>query len=411
MEWALRDYGNRTQAIWDGNPNCKHEWGKEIIKKQSGGTKKSNVANFVDNRIHFKNRSGFCKKCEAWRGQLGLEPTFDLYIKHLCDIFDEVKRVLKSTGTCWVNLGDTYGGSGMGLSYSGWTKGPNAIDSRPLNCRPAIGHGGGKLDKSLLLIPFRFAIEMVKRGWILRNVIIWHKPNCMPSSAKDRFTVDFEYLFFFVKRKKYYFEIQYEPIKNANDKRTNKGREEHRGKSATKQYGCNATVINSFGRNKRCVWTLTTTPFSGAHFAVYPPKLIETPIRAGCPKLVCMECGRAREKIYEGTSSQAFNIRVRDVKKNKIKYLDRKANEKEIKNYKEGVTHVGEGRKFIGYSECGCNAGFSPGVVLDPFMGSGTTGLVAKKTGRKFIGIEVNPKYIEIAEKRISQIPKRLTEL
>lgn len=141
-------------------------------------------------------------------GQLGLEPTFEEYINKLCNIFDEVKRVLKKEGACWVNLGDTYfsktkGSGGTEKAQFGASKadGGQHFDAIKLN---------GGIDKSLCLIPARFSIEMTNRGWILRNTIIWHKPNCMPQSVKDRFTVDFEYLFFFVKSKRYWFEAQYE---------------------------------------------------------------------------------------------------------------------------------------------------------------------------------------------------------
>ena len=149
-------------------------------------------------------------------GQLGLEKTFEEYITKLCNIFDQVKRVLRKDGTCWVNLGDTYNASGgcgwTGLESKNWEQ-----KAKPHNIKtyPA---------KSLCLIPQRFAIEMVNRGWICRNTIIWHKPNCMPSSAKDRFTVDFEYLYFFVKSKKYWFEQVFEEhtTKDDLDRRTNK---------------------------------------------------------------------------------------------------------------------------------------------------------------------------------------------
>ena len=143
-------------------------------------------------------------------GQLGLEPTFQEYITKLCDIFDEVKRVLRKDGTCWVNLGDSYNGSKTG-NTNGTYK--NRID-KSKSWANSDSFKKAEQDipaKSLCLIPQRFAIEMVNRGWILRNTIIWHKPNCMPSSAKDRFTLDFEYLYFFSKSKKYYFEQQFEP--------------------------------------------------------------------------------------------------------------------------------------------------------------------------------------------------------
>jgi DNA modification methylase len=259
-------------------------------------------------------------------GQLGLESTFQEYITKLCDIFDEVKRVLKKEGTCWVNLGDTYGGSGAGTTRNADIS-KYVENSKQVYVLPnGMARASKMPSKSLLQIPSRFAIEMSNRGWILRNEIIWHKPNCMPSSVKDRFTVDFEKVFFFVKNKKYWFETQYEPIKSVDDKRVDMGREEHKGKSATKQYGSSATVIHSYGRNKRAVWTITTKPFKEAHFATYPEQLIEPMIKAGCP---------------------------------------------------------------IG------------GIVLDPFFGAGTTGVVAKKLNRDYLGIELNPDYIDIATRRI----------
>ena len=257
-------------------------------------------------------------------GQLGLESTFNDYITKLCDIFDEVKRVLRDDGTIWINLGDTYARGGN----------PDERFDRKSYGGKATQHDTTKLgrgitkelpSKCLIMIPFRFAIEMVNRGWILRNTIIWYKPNCMPSSVKDRFTVYFEYLFFLSKKKKYYFETQYEPtitrdkiVRDRDKTKLNKtpGRSRMAG-LRTNDYEM---------KNKRTVWTINPKPFKEAHFAVYPEKLCEIPIKAGCPK---------------------------------------------------------------------------EGIVLDPFFGSGTTGLVALKQNKKFIGIELNKEYIEIAKKRL----------
>ena len=309
-------------------------------------------------------------------GQLGLEPTFNLYIKHLCDIFDEVKRVLKKTGTCWVNLGDTYYGSGKGAGgdiskskecftfkekekricdncgkeFEGWKfqnfcgSACSGVDNTPRTKK-------GKLPgKTLTMIPARFQIEMVNRGWICRNTIIWHKPNAMPTSAKDRFTVDFEYIFFFTKNKKYNFEQQFEPLSDVtiNDIKKRKNMACITGKNGSKEFNQDTPIyqvpkkgrlrtdfINlDKGRNKRTTWVINPKPFKEAHFAVYPEELCETPIKAGCP---------------------------------------------------EG------------------------GTVLDPFFGSGTTGLVALKQNKKFIGIELNPEYIEIAAKRLKPFMEQTT--
>lgn len=263
-------------------------------------------------------------------GQLGLEPTFQEYINKLCDIFDEVKRVLKKEGTCWVNMGDTYGGTGSGQKDTGkhgYT--PEAMATT--KNKPQSKLQG----KSLIQIPSRFAIEMTNRGWILRNEIIWYKPNGMPSSAKDRFTVDFEKVFFFVKSKKYWFETQYEPYTEDLDRwggEKLKADGESTWDEGTGQdtYRDRNMRPNSNGRNKRCVWRINTKPFKEAHFAVYPEKLIEPMIKAGCPE---------------------------------------------------------------------------DGVVLDPFFGAGTTAVVAQKLNRKWLGIELNPEYIEIAKKRLKQKP------
>lgn len=264
--------------------------------------------------------------------QLGLEPTFQEYIMKLCDVFDEVKRVLKKTGTCWVNIGDVYnsggnyrkdGSSGRGYKYNRTEFGRVKMDKRLQELA----------DKALCQIPSRFAIEMSNRGWILRNEIIWHKPSVMPSSVKDRFTVDFEKIYFFVKTKKYYFEQQLEPYtapmnRWGGDKLKADGKSTWDKGTGQNSYRDRNMRPNPNGRNMRAVWTINTQPFKGAHFAVYPKELCINPIKAGCP---------------------------------------------------EG------------------------GIVLDPFLGSGTTALVAKELNRKYLGIELNPEYIKIAEKRLAQ--------
>lgn len=265
-------------------------------------------------------------------GQLGLEPTFQEYITKLCNIFDEVKRVLKKSGTCWVNMGDTYGSAKSDIhNFPG--RYSTTHKDHLTQTKGVKGY-----NKCLLQIPSRFAIEMSNRGWILRNEIIWHKPNCMPSSAKDRFTVDFEKVFFFVKSKKYWFETQYEPYTEDLDRwggEKLKADGESTWDEGTGQdtYRDRNMRPNSNGRNKRCVWRINTKPFKEAHFAVYPEKLIEPMIKAGCPE---------------------------------------------------------------------------DGVVLDPFFGAGTTAVVAQKLNRKWLGIELNPEYIEIAEERLKNIQQTL---
>ncbi len=216
-------------------------------------------------------------------GQLGLEPTFDEYIKKLCDIFDIVNERLKKTGACWVNLGDSYSTLSGGMAQGKWgTLGVKAMDGQKIK-QPKT-----KLpDKCLCMIPERFAIEMINRGWILRNQIIWHKPNSMPSSVQDRFTGNFEKLFFFVKNQKYWFDKQFEPHESKIITEFKPRKEEDKSRSATIHPRSNSAFANPYnplGRNKRCVWTINTKPYSEAHFAVYPEELCQIPIKSCCPE-------------------------------------------------------------------------------------------------------------------------------
>jgi len=456
--WGLRDYGIEP-VIWDGDKNCKHEWGNKTItlKHKSGETNPGKESWFKDKGASDDKGNCFCIKCGAWRGSLGLEPTFELYIEHLCQIFDEVKRVLRKDGTCFVNIGDSYGGSG---NRSGHT-----LETSNLN-RLTIGYGATEgnqkatrgYEKSLLDIPYRFSIEMTNRGWIKRNTIIWHKPNCMPASADDRFTIDFEYLFFFTKNNKaifwtnektlkcvskkplgikgiegkdwewrkcpkcqgkgniknkicprckglkkvkysfwsghdYWFEQQFEKYTGPLDrwggdnlKATNKSDwDEGTGQTTYRDRNMRP---NNQGRNKRCVWTIPTQPFPEAHFAVYPEGLIEIPIKAGCPGFICKKCGKARVKIlepaeeYKKLLGKSWHPHKYDAERGMSETPDKKAS-------------CTAEYKFKGYSDCGCNAGFESGIVLDPFMGAGTTALVALKQRKRFIGIEIKKVFFK----------------
>ena len=362
--WVLRNYGIEP-VIWDGVEGCEHKWGDKrkipkITQWNTGGVFDPNNRKIVQEE---SCAGQFCQKCGAWRGSLGLEPTFELYIKHLCDIFDDIKRVLKKEGTCWVNVGDTYNGNKIGND----DKKNKAVNTNLFKKKKQ----DKVLEKSLCMIPQRFAIEMCNRGWILRNVIIWHKPNAMPSSAKDRFTVDFEYVYFFVKNGKYYFEQQFEDVKQCSIKRLDravsnknkwingvdgqtphglsqprpnkkykgggmKGRDNNCAIYTHKFNGADY-LVSPFDpkkvRNKRTVWNIPTASSPEAHFATYPPELVEPCMKAGCPK---------------------------------------------------------------------------GGIVLDPFSGTGTTGVVAKQLGRQYIGIDISPKYNKMAQKRIKATQKPL---
>ena len=409
----MRDY--QTEGIvWDGIDSCEHEWGSEKRIKYNaihqGEAKRpwQEAMNFTE-----KNLGAFCSSCNAWRGSLGLEPIFQLYLQHLLQIFDEVKRVLKKTGTCWINLADTYGGSGNGS----WNA---PIEIRGKQYRKTCNidqeylappqQSTKQFTKSLLLIPQRFTIDMVDRGWILRNIIIWKKPNCMPSSAKDRFTVDFEYVFFFVKSKKYYFEQQFESHKSPLKQIERQKRTDNKNKYSEWIGGgghSGGVGYNKQGRNKRTVWIVITQPFKEAHFATFPEALIEPMIKAGCPEFVCRKCGRAREKIIEREIASKGVFTNKNTPKESFtgSYVngEMRGQGQKLQNWRNEHPD-----KFLGYTDCGCNVGFDGGIVLDPFIGSGTTAVVAIKNNRHFIGIDLNASYCEMAVKRIKDCCKQL---
>jgi len=260
--WALRDYGIDPQ-VWGGTPDCQHEFNlKDIRTGQTHWNSGGKVIPQEERKVRngTKRQFGFCSKCGAWQGSLGLEPTFSLFITHLCDIFDEVRRVLKNTGTCWINIGDTY------HNPSKWTNtdGAQTISGNPRDLAIGRKEDQGLGEKCLCLIPYRFSIEMINRGWILRNDIIWSKPNPMPESVADRCTKSHEYIFFFVKDTKYFF----------NQDAIRSGYRAADGR----------LLINPLGRNKWTVWTIPTASLKEAHFATFPENLIEPMIKAGCPQ-------------------------------------------------------------------------------------------------------------------------------
>ena len=276
-------------------------------------------------------------------GQLGQESTPEEYVDHLVEIMREVKRVLRDDGTLWLNLGDSYVGTGA----KGKHKDPKYKDGRNGQQDKANNNKvQGLKPKDMIGIPWRVAFALQADGWYLRSDIIWHKNNCMPIPVKDRPTSSHEHIFLLAKSRKYYYDKDaiLEPLMNPNriDKpgtsgfggikhTNNKEQVPHNAYSGTLY---DATKLK--GKNKRDVWTVPTGSYKGAHFAVYPPKLIEPCVLAGCP---------------------------------------------------------------------------DGGTVLDPFSGSGTTGVVALQNGKEYIGIELNSEYAKISEDRINESCANLFEV
>jgi DNA modification methylase len=342
-------------------------------------------------------------------GQLGLEKTPEEYLTKMVAVFREVRLVLKKTGTLWLNMGDSYANTGVKdpskvggfigerirKKLAGQNPNDSCQDSRPKQIPP------GLKPKDLCMMPHRLAMALQKDGWWIRSDIVWAKPNPMPESVTDRPTKSHEYIFLCTKSAKYFYDadvIREESVPDPRDKlwdtaRTGKGFSDHkhdaeRGRMQSKTQDEGWTrMSNPAGRNKRSVWTVATAPYSEAHFATFPPKLIEPCILAGCPEWVCKKCGKAKERIIEasgGSIGKGWHDHEND------QSLGQRATDPKSKG--------GHGYKVetTGWTDCGCNAGFDGGIVFDPFMGSGTTAVVAYENRRHYLGIELNQEYIDL---------------
>lgn len=269
--------------------------------------------------------------------QLGMEDTPEEFVNNLVQVFREVKRVLRDDGTVWLNLGDSYCGTNHKKEFID----PKYKDGRAGQKFSLSYKIPGLKSKDLVGIPFRVAFALQQDGWYLRQDIIWHKPNPMPESVKDRCTKAHEYIFLLSKSPKYYFDneaIKEDSKYHGKDKRSDKGNIRYEGKRTSNKdtKAQQSFVTINPKKNKRSVWTITTKSFKGAHFATFPMDLIEPCVLAGCPE---------------------------------------------------------------------------NGTVLDPFGGSGTTGIVASNHNRKAVLIELNAEYIEIARQRIQDQGGLFTDL
>jgi DNA modification methylase len=334
--WGLRDYGT---ARWEGGSSiCEHVshtirtgTGMTALgEKYRGGGKKATP----EKPIQF---SSICAKCGADRAddQIGLEATPEAYIARLVGVFREVRRVLRADGTLWLNIGDSYQ-SGKGASHGVDRKN----GARRFGCRPNDRVIAGLKSKDLVGIPWMLAFALRDDGWYLRQEIIWAKSNPMPESVRDRCTKAHEHIFLLSKSRRYFFDataMQEDGVDNERRGERNRNTESKgNGRKGLPPYHAQYATSHSnldivprgLKRNKRSVWSVATRPFKGAHFATFPPALIEPCILAGSP--------------------------------------------------------VG-------------------GMVLDPFGGAGTVGMVADWHGRDATLVELNPEYADMARKRIAE--------
>ena len=437
--FGLRSY-KAPDKIFDGDDGCEHEWIENI--RTGGGIIEGTRPSFNSSKGHQHFISNFCSKCGAWRGQLGSEPWPDLYIQHLCNTFDLCKRVLKKTGSLWVNLADSRSGSGKGMG-SDHGKQSQLTDE---NFSKTDWKACGILPKSMIGIPERFMLQMISRGWILRNKIVWKKPNCLPSSANDRLTDDYEMLYMFTQSQKYFFEMQYEEYQGKDiEKAWNCAKPEKavgtQDRGGNSQWERNGEMWerNQLGRHMRSVWEIPTKGIKGmTHHAVFPEALCTLPILAGCPEFICTKCGKPRIKIYQKTSHYTKREEAH-APNNEPSKVDSSGWERpDIElvgmsdcgcdhdgrtqtSYDEGMNanrlaklrqnareHGGEYQnpaEFVGLSSCECANSFRPGIVLDPFSGSGTVALEARRLGREAWVIDISETYAKEAVERVTAIP------
>src|SRR4030095_15284476 len=415
--WGLRDYGI-APSIWGGREDCGHEWGNELPGRKrdqqrldelgerlgcGGGHKESNTNH------GYQSSGSFCQYCSAWRGTIGLEPTPELYVQHIVEVFREVRRVLRKDGTCWVNLGDSYAGGGPhhgenNLGKSGTNKGSaSGVDRMSVN---------GLKPKDLCGIPWRVAFALQADGWWLRSDIIWNKPNPMPESVTDRPTKSHEYIFLLAKSESYFYdsdaikellqESSIERWRNPNfgthDKRNGDAAHPERQRSAMLR----RELQEPAGRNKRSVWTVATQPSPDAHFATLPEDLIKPCILAGTSaRGSCAECGASWERVVE---NQRLNC---DVMTPKTKALQEAGYRGDAPGLHEPGWRKQEqpSSKTLGWQPT-CQCGITetkPGIVLDPFVGSGTTVKVAQDLGRIGIGLDLKPAYLKMGRLRSAQ--------
>jgi len=280
-------------------------------------------------------------------GQIGLEKTIAEYVDEIAAVMAEVRRVLKPTGSAWINLGDSYARSG----------------------------GVGVPPGGLSLVPQRVALALSASGWIVRNVVVWHKPNPLPQSARDRLSPTYEVIIFATKSRRYLFDLNRirQPHRSAaRAGKGTRGKLYQGGNSGLARLKAAGMVGNPRGKNPGDVWSVATAVDRLGHQATYPEQLIERPLLATCPEMICVQCDRPWVR-----PSRILSVHT-----------------------DEGVRH----RQVVGdLARCDCFAPTRPGVVLDPFFGTGTTGAVAERLGRDWLGIELNPAYRVLAEQRLAQ--------
>jgi len=351
--------------------------------------------------------------------EIGLEPTLDSYINHLIEVMSELKRILKKTGVIFWNHADSYGGSGGASGKypeahpEGNVGGRFGIDKRKISIFPSKPPALHLTPKCMLLQNYRFIIRCIDElGLILRDVIIWAKKiwiakenktigNAMPSSVRDRCVFTYEPVFMLVKNKKYFFDqdalrVPYTQSLNrwGGNELKARGKSEWDSRTGQKTYRDRNMRPSAMGANRPNIWQINTEPVELTHFACFPSELVKWCILAGCPQWICKKCGKSRERIVK--SEKVGDSRKRGG------YIV--GGDGVYTGNVYSIPHKHAKKEFVGWTDCGCGAGWESGMVLDPFGGSGTVGVVAEKLGRNSILIDLNKEYCKMAYKRLKSI-------
>jgi len=362
--FGLRDY--QTGRWEGGDPSCKHLLGKGSNVRQ---TKHPNADHYPVS-AHRGGDAWKCAACGAIRidEQIGLEQTPESYVENLVVVFEQVRRVLKDHGSLWLNIGDSYANDNK------WGGASGGKHAKALHGNTGIGrtrvHTGLK-PKDLMGMPWRLAFALQEAGWFLRSDIIWQKPNALPESILDRPTSSYEHVFLLTKQSHYYYDAAAisEPLAAETHSRYaysfGGSKNEFMREHTTNRARMVGTKTVSNTRNSRNVWSIAVRPYKDAHFAVMPSELAEKCIKAGSTeKGCCPQCGKPWRRVRSKQSMAQCD----------------------------------------GWeASCGCPEHVPvPAVILDPFGGAGTTGMVAQRLGRRSILIELNPRYIDLARERIA---------
>ena len=478
--WSLRDYGV-PPTIWDSDQACPHVW--ESAGTREGYTSKKKWQHSVNGRgdggLHFASNAPamngrgepqssararrrkdhpigwqpieqgkFCATCGAWLGCLGLEPTPELYVAHIVAIFDQVRRVLRKDGTLWLNIGDCFAaGKPRDSAAGGMQFSQHQSFRRDRRPTGDIHHKAapGIKPKDLVGIPWMVAFALRASGWYLRMDNIWAKTNPMPESITDRPTKSHEYVFLFSKSEAYFYdkEAVREPdsCRSAGNK-VRKHRVDHGGNPSLGNAHQGFSVPGG-GRNLRSVWTFSTAPYKGAHFATFPPRLPRLAILAGTSaRGCCPQCAAPFKRVID------LGDELREQKVRGGCNADGEYHGQSVKAYagtgaqtpgdvKRRILQGMRERLTVGWRPtCACGGfrvktshsrrlrrrwyrerwqarlearwstlfgGVKPCRVLDPFHGVGTTSLVAVKLGRDADGIELSAEYVALGADRAAR--------